>query len=187
MIPGNLQSRYIDLYFTTATVKNWKHLLRKDEYKKIIVSSLEFLVQERTVWIFAFVIMPNHFHVVWQLIGDQDLSKVQLRLMKFIAQKIKFDLQENHPSVLEQFKVERTDRQYQFFKERPLSIPLFTEKVAKQKIDYIHKNPIQPKWSLSKNREDYFWSSAAFYTHADKKWSFLRHFWYGEDWPPPFD
>ncbi|HAD13593.1 MAG TPA: hypothetical protein DCF33_14295 [Saprospirales bacterium] len=55
--------------------------------------------------------MPNHFHVVWQLIGDQDLSKVQLRLMKFIAQKIKFDLQENHQDVLAVSRLARSSSQ----------------------------------------------------------------------------
>ena len=65
--------------------------------------------------IHAFVIMPNHFHLIWQLIGDQSLSKVQLRFMKFVAQQIKADLALQHPKVLERFKVKRKDRKYQFF------------------------------------------------------------------------
>ena len=66
--------------------------------------------------------------------------------MKYVAQQIKFDLMENNPKVLEHFKVKRKDRKYQFFKERPLSVPLFTDPIVSQKIDYIHRNPIQPKW-----------------------------------------
>ena len=46
MYPGNLYGRYSDLYFTTATVKGWKHLLKPDKYKKIITDSFEFLVKE---------------------------------------------------------------------------------------------------------------------------------------------
>jgi len=185
MYPGNLQQRYTDLYFTTATVRDWKHLLRPDKYKNIIVESLAYLVREKSVSVYAFVIMPNHFHLAWQLIGNQTLSRIQLRLMKFVAQQIKFDLLDHHPKVLEHFKVERNDRDYQFFKERPLSVPLFTDEVALQKIEYIHRNPIQPKWQLAATPEDYAWSSAAFYHSADMRWSFLTHFWYGEDWPPP--
>jgi len=184
MYPGNLSSRYSDLYFTTATVKDWKHLLKQDKYKKIITDSFEFLVKEQSVWIYAFVIMPNHFHWVWQMQGEHNLSHMQLRLMKFVAQNIKFDLQANHPAVLEHFKVQRRDRQYQFFKERPLSIPIFTDETAEQKIGYIHQNPIQEKWRLAAAPEDYEWSSAGFYTKGDLHWPFLTHFWYGEDWPP---
>ena len=187
MIPGNLQYRYADLYFTTGTVKGWKHLLKPDKYKTIITDSLYFLAQEQTVRVYAFVIMPNHFHLIWQLIGEQSLPKVQLRFMKFVAQQIKLDLLEHHPKVLERFKVARKDRQYQFFKERPLSVPLFTDSVVVQKMDYIHRNPIQPKWQLASVPEAYRWSSAAYYVLADMNWPFLTHFWYGEDWPPPFD
>ena len=69
--------------------------------------------------------------------------------MKFAAQHIKFDLVAYHPDVLAHFKVERKDREYQFFKERPLSVPIFTDAVAQQKISCIHHNPTQEKWQMS--------------------------------------
>jgi putative transposase len=177
---------YIDLYFTTATVRDWKHLFGVDRYKQILIDSLAFLARERCVQVYAFVIMPNHFHLVWQLVGAQDLPRVQQRLLKFVAQQIKFDLLERHPDLLEQYKVQRKDRQYQFFKERPLSVPIYSDAVAQQKIEYVHRNPLQPRWALAAAPEDYAWSSAAFYGRADLHWSFLTHFWYGADWPPPF-
>ena len=74
--------------------------------------------------------------------------------MKFVSQQIKADLALHHPKVLEQFKVNRKDRKYQFFKERPLSIPLFSDKVVLQKMKYIHINPIQPKWRLAPTVEE---------------------------------
>ena len=126
----NQQVRYQELYFTTATVLHWKHLLRPDKYKQIITESFQFLAAEKAVWIYAFVIMPNHFHWVWQMREEATLARAQLRLMKFVAQNIKFDLAANHPRVLPHFKVERKDRQCQFFKERPLSVPIFTNQVA---------------------------------------------------------
>jgi REP element-mobilizing transposase RayT len=185
MYPGNLQQRYTDLFFTTATVRDWKHLLRQDKYKRIITDSLDYLVREKSVYVYAFIIMPNHFHLIWQMIGDQTLSRTQLRMMKFVAQQIKFDLLDHHPKVLEHFKVERNDRDHQFFKERPLSVPLFTDEVVLQKMDYIHRNPVQSKWQLAASPEEYAWSSAAFYCSANQHWQFLTHFWYGEDWPSP--
>jgi putative transposase len=102
--------------------------------------------------------------------------------MKFVAQQIKFDLSEHHPQVLEHFKVARKDRQSQFFKEKPLSFALYSDDVVWQKIEYIHRNPVQPKWQLATRPEDYLFSSAGFYAHKDARWWFLTHFWYEEDW-----
>ena len=178
----DFQYRYLDLYFTTATIKGWKHLLKPDKYKQIITDSFEFLVKEKSVSVYGFVIMPNHFHWIWQMQGTTTLSHVQLRLMKFVAQHIKFDLIAHHPAVLEHFKVRRNDRQYQFFKEKPLSIALYRDEIVWQKLEYIHWNPVQPTWRLVRSPEEYLYSSAAFYTGQADSWPFLTHFWYGEDW-----
>ena len=66
----------------------------------------------------------------------------------------------NHAKGLEHFKVDRKDREYQFFKDHPLSVPLFTDPIVAQKMDCIHRNPIQPKWRLAAVPEAYSWSSA---------------------------
>jgi len=62
--------------FFTATILEWKHLLKFDKYKKIICSSLAFLSKENRVKIFAFVIMPNHIHIVWQIANDNKREDV---------------------------------------------------------------------------------------------------------------
>jgi putative transposase len=49
-------------YFT-ATNLEWKKLLQPDKYKDIVISSMKFLVKERRVKIFSFVIMDNHIHL----------------------------------------------------------------------------------------------------------------------------
>ena len=84
---------YTDLYFSTATIKGWKHLLKPDKYKTIITNSMTFLAEEGSVWFYAFVIMPNHIHWVWQLRGETILSSVQQRMLKFVAKQIKADLE----------------------------------------------------------------------------------------------
>ena len=53
--------------FFTATILEWKRLLKPDKYKDIIISSLEFLVNNKTVEVNAFVIMDNHIHLIWQM------------------------------------------------------------------------------------------------------------------------
>ena len=172
---------YIDLYFTTATIKGWKPLLKPDKYKDIVTDSMAFLAARQEVCFYAFVIMPNHIHWIWQMLGETDRSSVQQRMLKYIAGQIRVDLQTHHPLVLEEFKSERKDRSHQFFKDRPLSIALLSDKVVLQKMRYIHQNPVQQKWKLADKAEDYVYSSASLYTQGVKRWPFLRHFWYDVD------
>lgn len=107
--------------FFTATNLNWKKLLDPDKYKEIIINSLRFLVHNNRVIVNAFVIMPNHLHLIWQLNGTHKVNAVQRDFLKFTAQRIKADLLANHPQVLAHFKVAAKDRAYQFWERNPLS------------------------------------------------------------------
>jgi len=51
--------------FFTATILEWKHLLIEDKYKDIIIESLRFLVKEKRVVVYSFVLMPNHIHIIF--------------------------------------------------------------------------------------------------------------------------
>jgi putative transposase len=163
-------------YFFTATILNWYKLLEPIQYKNIVTDSLEFLVDNKRVVIYGFVIMPNHIHIIWQMINQHQKENVQRDFLKFTAQKIKFDLIESHPTVLEKFKVNQKGRKYQFWQNRPLSIELYSEKVFEQKLDYIHNNPTQPKWNLCDLPENYVYSSASFYLSNQSPWTFLKHY-----------
>ncbi|MCC9165461.1 transposase [Pontibacter harenae] len=53
--------------FFTATILEWKHLLKPDKYKNLIIESLRFLVENKRVKVYGFVIMPNHLHLLWKM------------------------------------------------------------------------------------------------------------------------
>jgi hypothetical protein len=40
---------YSGLYFTTATIKGWKHLLKPDKYKMIVTDAMTFLAERQEV------------------------------------------------------------------------------------------------------------------------------------------
>ncbi len=162
--------------FFTATILEWRHLLRSDVYKGIVLDSMRFLVTDNRVAIYAFVIMPNHIHIIWQMRNKQVQHKVQQSFLKFTAQQIKFHLKANHPNLLEDFRVNAADRDCQIWERNPLSIDLFTQPVFMQKLEYVHNNPIQPKWNLAIHPEEYEWSSARFYLTGNRNFDFLRHY-----------
>ena len=165
-----------DIQFFTATILWWKHLLKPDKYKQIIIDSMKFLVEHQRVKIYGFVLMWNHIHILWRINENYLLEDVQRDFLKFTAQKIKFDLQEHHPAVLAHFKVNLKDREYQFWERNPLSVNMLSRKMIEQKLEYIHLNPLQEKWNLATRPEEYEWSSAKYYEGGIDDFGFLTHY-----------
>jgi REP element-mobilizing transposase RayT len=159
--------------FFTATNLEWKKLLKPGKYKDIMIDSLRFLAEQKRILLYAFVIMDNHIHLIWQMQAGIKPDHVQRDFLKYTAQKIKKDLQANHPKVLEQFKVKAKDRQYQFWERNALSIELSSEKLFQQKLNYIHNNPVAA--GLCVLPEQYRYSSASFYELNKTEWVFLTH------------
>ncbi|MDP4285424.1 MAG: transposase, partial [Bacteroidota bacterium] len=107
--------------FFTATILEWKHLLKEDQYKQIIIDSLLFLKKEGSVVINAFVIMPNHMHLIWQIQDNYEPATIQMRFLKYTAQQMKFRLTDTNNKMLNDFLVDSKDRQYQFWERNSLS------------------------------------------------------------------
>jgi|SRR6185312_9939637 len=162
--------------FFTATILEWKHLLKKDEYKQIIIESLLFLKKEGSVVINAFVIMPNHIHLIWHIQDKYKAGKIQMRFLKYTAQQMKFRLLDTNDAMLNEFLVNSKDRQYQFWERNSLSVDLWTEEVFIQKLIYIHNNPIKDPWNLVVYPEDYTYSSAKFYETGVDDFGLLTHY-----------
>ena len=101
--------------FITATILEWKHLLKDDAYKDIIISSLQFLHKEGSIVVYAFVIMPNHMHMIWQIQDGYVQDKIQQRFLKFTGQQMKFKLIDEKNKMLNEFLVEAKDRTYQIW------------------------------------------------------------------------
>jgi REP element-mobilizing transposase RayT len=159
--------------FITATCLEWKHLLAEDRFKDIIIHSLQFLIQERRITLYAFVIMNNHFHLVWHVMGDHKREEVQRDFLKFTSQRILHALRNEKSSMLDELLVNAKDRKYQVWERNSLSIPIWSRSVMYQKLAYIHDNPVRA--GLCKLETDYKYSSARFYYDGDLKWSFLVH------------
>ena len=162
--------------FFTATILEWKPLLKQEKYKEIITNSLSFLVNEKRVEVYGFVIMSNHIHLIWRIMNGHQLAEVQQSFMKFTAQKIIKDLKSNHPQVLAHFYVGASDRKCQIWERNSLSIELHSNAVLLQKLYYIHNNPV--KAGLCLQPEAYHYSSASLYLNQINVWNFLTH-WEG--------
>ncbi len=160
--------------FFTASIRNRLPILTLDKYKNIITDSLLFMVDNKRIELNAFVVMNDHIHLIWQPLPGQTLSSIQLSFMKFTAQQIKFALAVDNRALLEQCRVNKTDREYQIWKRKPLSIGLSSEKVFLQKLEYIHYNPVAA--GICAYPEEYHFSSALFYETSTDHFNMLTHY-----------
>jgi REP element-mobilizing transposase RayT len=71
--------------FITATILTWQKLLFNDHLKHIIVDSLHWLVKQNRCTVYAFVIMPNHIHLIWRIADKLERELVRGALLSFTA------------------------------------------------------------------------------------------------------
>ena len=161
-------------HFFTATILEWKRLVMPDKYKDTVIESMRFLVADKRIILYGFVIMVNHIHSIWQMNVGIKRENLRRDFLKFTAQKIERDLREYHPAVLSRFLVNACDRRYQFWERNALSVEIFSERVLKQKLRYIRENP--GRAALCRFPEQYKYSSASFYKAGVDNWGFLTHY-----------
>lgn len=166
-----------EIYFWTATINSWYHLLENDKYKDVIIESLQYLADNGLVDVYAFIIMPNHIHFIWRINGPNGKESPQGSFLKFTAHTFKKMLKQEDPGKLNSFSVDAENKKYEFWQRDSLAIPLFSRKVATQKLDYLHNNPLVEHWSLVKDPCDYKYSSARYYELNEKRFPFLKDLW----------
>jgi putative transposase len=157
--------------FFTATCLEWYYLLEDRSIKNIIVNSLRFLVKQNRVNVYAFCIMNNHLHVIWQTLGEHKRENVQRDFMKYTGQQILRRLREIDSPYVSALHVGAKDRKYQVWERNGLSFSLVSYGVIDQKFNYIHMNPVNA--GLCRYPWDYEYSSAGFYYQGGNDFGFL--------------
>jgi REP element-mobilizing transposase RayT len=160
------------IFFWTATIKDWSHLLKEVRFKNIVLDSMSYLSEKKLVDIFAFVIMPNHIHLIWRTNKLNGKETVQGSFLKYTAHEFrKILLKEGK---LSNYEVNAINKKHEFWQRDSLAIHLYSKEVAFQKLEYIHNNPCTEKWNLAMEPQDYYYSSDRFYTQGCNEFKFLR-------------
>ena len=92
-----------EVYFWNDTIKDWKHLLKQDKYKEVILEVLRGLVAKNKIIVYGFVIMPNHLHLLWEMLAKNGREMPYASFNKAIGHLIVEDLNQNRQNFLEQF------------------------------------------------------------------------------------
>ncbi|MBL7852409.1 MAG: transposase [Cyclobacteriaceae bacterium] len=159
------------VFFTTTKCLDWKPILLTAKIKDIVVQSLNYLVEAERVSIFGFVIMPNHFHLLWKMMNGQKREYVQRDFLKYTAQQILKELKSQDYEQFSKLWVALHDREYQVWARHSLNVPIWSPFVWRQKLGYIHSNPVRA--GLCSRREDYKYSSYKSYQLSNQSWPFL--------------
>lgn len=123
--------------------------------------------------IFGFVIMINHMHLVWQMMNSHEPADIQRDFLKYTARALLGIMRKDEDPTLRRLIVQKADRENQVWERSSLKIPLWSDWVFNQKLNYIHMNPV--KAGLCRYPEEYKYSSARFYFTGEKNWDFLTH------------
>ncbi|MCK9613528.1 MAG: transposase [Bacteroidales bacterium] len=159
-------------YYLTFTVVKWIDIFSRKIYKDIIIESLKHCQKNKGLNIFAYVIMTNHMHL---LVNSEmnDLSQTVCDFKKFSSKKIIKTIQTTTESrkdwMLNLFSYEGTrnsrNKNYQFWIQDNHPIEIFSNKFIKQKVEYIHNNPVRA--GIVVNPWDYLYSSARNYADME--------------------
>ena len=156
------------LHYLTFQVVDWVDIFTRKIYKDIVIDSFKYMIANKGFQLFAYVIMSNHIHLIAQSI-DGKLSENVRDIKKFtsikIIEEIQFSKESRKEWMLNVFKSNaaerKTNKYYQIWTHENHAIHLFSNEFIREKIEYIHNNPVRAGIVLYP--EDYTYSSARNY------------------------
>ncbi|MEQ9101699.1 MAG: transposase [Imperialibacter sp.] len=174
--PRNSKMGFDEVYFWTDTIKDWKPLLKSDGFNEIVINQLKWLVDKELICVYAFVLMPNHLHLIWEMLKFNGKEMPHASFNKWTSSQFLKLTRSNYPRLIGGFQETAEDRKHRFWQRDPLAVAVTSRQMFEQKMDYIHLNPLQEKWSLALTPEDYKWSSAKFYEEGIDEFGILTHY-----------
>ncbi len=140
-------------------------LLSKDRTRQWFVEAIRRARQEFELSLWAYVIMPEHVHLLfWPRQATYEVSRVRTALKVPVARRALRFLKRRAPEFLEKLRDAQPNGEvhYRFWQrgggyDRNVIEPV----TLLQMIEYIHNNPVRR--GLVEKATDWVWSSARFY------------------------
>ncbi|MGB3226318.1 MAG: transposase [Desulforhopalus sp.] len=132
-------------HFLTFTVLNWLPIFTRPQTVQIILDALIWRQSHKNIKVYGYVILENHMHCILQA---PDLRRQVHDFKAFTAKEILRYLEQNKAQkILEQLalfkKSHKTDSNYQLWEEGSHPQLIQNEDILRQKLDYIHLNPVK--------------------------------------------
>jgi len=154
-------------YFFTSKIVESIAVLESQGPKEILLDLMNFYRGKYKTKIQAYVIMPTHLHLI---INSQEseniksfmqnpLRKGSIRIVEYLERNLEQNVDMiEFQQFLQSFRNHANPpSQHAVWKEKSSGIPVYTDRVMKIKLDYIHNNPVRA--GLIKEPQDYLYSS----------------------------
>jgi len=157
------------VYFLTFQVVGWVDVFSRKSYRDIVLDSLKYCRENKSLCVYGYVIMTNHMHVIWQS-ESGNLSDAVRDFKRHVSKKILAEIsaggKESRKEWLElvfryHAKFNKRVGEKQLWTHENHAVELTTNAMSDQRLDYIHQNPVAAGWV--EKQEDYLYSSAANY------------------------
>jgi REP element-mobilizing transposase RayT len=137
-------------YFVSFATVFWIDVFTREAYFTVLANSITYCRKHKGMEVYAYCFMPNHVHLVFSSAEETPMGLLR-DFKKYTAGKLLQAIRE-HPQesrrtwMLDLFQ--KAGRQnnhttrYQFWQHNNKPIELWSVKVIKQKINYVHKNPV---------------------------------------------
>ena len=132
-------------HFLTCTVVDWLPVFTRPEAVQIVLDSWTFLQERNRLRLYAYVVLENHLHFI---AAADDLSEQVGDFKSFTARGL-IDLLKasGANTLLRQLRFQKlahkADREHQLWQEGSHAKQIGSEEVMRQKIEYLHNNPVK--------------------------------------------
>ena len=134
-------------HFVTCTIVEWLPVFTSAACRDILVRSLEHCRRQKSLKIYGWVILDNHFHGI---LAAPDLSAVLRDLKSFTARELLRQLEiEGRDWLLEQLRYRRAAHkptEHQVWQEGSHPQVIADDAMMHQKLEYLHNNPVKRGW-----------------------------------------
>jgi REP element-mobilizing transposase RayT len=154
------------LYFVSFATIHWIDVFTRQMYLDILAASINYCRKEKGMELFCYCFMPNHLHLIFRS-ANGDPSGLIRDFKRHTSTKVIGAIRNNPKESRKEWmlwmferagKKNATTTKYQFWQQNNQPIELWSEKIIKQKINYIHKNPVKSGFVV--HPEDWKYSSA---------------------------
>ena len=147
------------------TVLDWLPVLIEARYIDPIIESLNYCRAHKGLQLFAFVVMPNHLHLI--AAASADLNAVMRDFKRFTSRTIHDRLKEDGRDTAVYWLAHATQAARRQRGELGLWADgfhpqaVYSRDVIQQKLAYLHDNPVRK--GLVQTPEEWWYSSAGWY------------------------
>ncbi len=150
-----------DVHFLTFSCFQRLPLLNRDRSRMWMVDALRLGLKKDRFHLLAWVIMPEHVHLILVPVGDTKVSSILTTLKQSVSKRALLWLKNNSPEFLKQLKdTQPSGRTFYRFWQRGGGYDrnLRSVRDLHEKIRYVHENPERRR--LCNRAIDWKWSSA---------------------------